>query len=503
MRAVMLMFDSLNRHMLSAYGCDLFQTPNFRRLAEKALTFDNFYVGSMPCMPARKELHTGRWNFLHRSWGPLEPYDDSMPEILKENGVYSHLTTDHYHYFEDGGCNYHTRYSTWDYYRGQEGDPWKAEVAEPDYGNRMGRDCYLLRTDAVNRKYIQKTEEFPQWRCVSSGLEFMDVNQGEDNWFLQIECFDPHEPFYAPPEFRDMYHKDFSYDGPQFDWPDYAAVTETPEQVEECRRHYAALMSFCDCNLGRVLDKMDELDMWKDTMLIVNTDHGFLLGEHDNWAKVHVPYFQEIAHPPFFVWDPRFGLKGGRRRSLATTIDIPATILEFFGLPLPGDMQGKPLTPIVENDTPIHDAVLFGMHGAHVNLTDGKYVYMRGPARDDNLPKFNYTLMPTRMERRYQLDELRAMPHELADPFPFTKGCGLLKIPCPSRNEPQKGQVVNPFALVGTAVFDVEKDPGQKSPVDDPALESRLCEKMVELMKFNDAPVDQYQRLGLERYLNA
>ena len=46
---------------------------------KKSTQFENFYVGSMPCMPARREMHTGRYNFLHRSWGPLEPFDDSMP----------------------------------------------------------------------------------------------------------------------------------------------------------------------------------------------------------------------------------------------------------------------------------------------------------------------------------------------------------------------------------------------------------------------------------------
>lgn len=48
---------------------------------------------------------------------------------------------------------------------------------------------------------------------------------------------------------------------------------------------YAALLTMCDTYLGKFLDYMDENDMWKDTMLIVNTDHGFLLGEHDRWAK--------------------------------------------------------------------------------------------------------------------------------------------------------------------------------------------------------------------------
>ena len=140
MKAIMLMFDSLNRHMLQPYGCDSTITPNFNRLAKHAVTFDNCYVASMPCMPARREIHTGRMNFLHRSWGPLEPFDDSMPEILKENGIYSHLVTDHYHYFEDGGCTYHTRYSSYEFVRGQEGDPWKGSVGCLLYTSPSPRD---------------------------------------------------------------------------------------------------------------------------------------------------------------------------------------------------------------------------------------------------------------------------------------------------------------------------------------------------------------------------
>ena len=103
MKAIILMFDSLNRHMLEQYRETIVEAPNFARLAQRAVTFDNFYAGSMPCMPARREMHTGRYNFLHRSWGPMEPFDDSMPEILKKNGIHTRLSTDHYHYVEDGG----------------------------------------------------------------------------------------------------------------------------------------------------------------------------------------------------------------------------------------------------------------------------------------------------------------------------------------------------------------------------------------------------------------
>ena len=117
----MVMYDSLNRHMLPNYGCDWTVAPNFKRLGQRTVTFDNHYVGSMPCMPARRELHTGRHNFLHRSWGPYEPFDDSTFSILRKNDIYTHLVSDHYHYWEDGGATYHHRYSSWINVRGQEG----------------------------------------------------------------------------------------------------------------------------------------------------------------------------------------------------------------------------------------------------------------------------------------------------------------------------------------------------------------------------------------------
>ncbi|MBN2305211.1 MAG: sulfatase-like hydrolase/transferase, partial [Anaerolineae bacterium] len=165
MKAIMVMFDTLNRHMLPPYGCEWTHAPNFERLVERTVTFDNAYVGSMPCMPARRELHTGRYNFLHRSWGPVEPFDDSMPEILHRNGVYTHLVTDHYHYLEDGGATYHNRYQTWDVVRGQEGDRWKGVVQDPAIPPSLGDGTghRLWRQDWVNRATMPTEEDQPQY----------------------------------------------------------------------------------------------------------------------------------------------------------------------------------------------------------------------------------------------------------------------------------------------------------------------------------------------------
>lgn len=89
MKAIMIMFDSLNRHFLPNYGCSWTVMPQFQRLAERALTFDCFYGGSMPCMPARRELHTGRYNFLHSSWCPMQPFDDSVIPFLLPSTLFS------------------------------------------------------------------------------------------------------------------------------------------------------------------------------------------------------------------------------------------------------------------------------------------------------------------------------------------------------------------------------------------------------------------------------
>jgi arylsulfatase A-like enzyme len=496
MKAIMVMFDTLNRRMLEPYGCDWTHTPNFQRLAERTATFDRSYVGSMPCMPARRELHTGRYNFLHRSWSPLEPFDDSMPEILADNGVYTHLVTDHQHYWEDGGATYHQRYSTFEFVRGQEGDPWKAHVednVDVPPNTRSKNDPNMKdkfwRQDWINRSYMPTVNEQPQTVTFGHGMEFIRNNHEADNWYLQIETFDPHEPFFSHEEFKKLYP--FSdYEPPEnlpTDWPSYRPVEEPEEYVQFMRYQYTSLLSMCDMYMGKVLDLMDELNLWEDTMLIVCTDHGFLLGEHDWWAKNKQPWYQELAHTPMFIWDPRSKVTNERRQSLVQMIDLPVTLLDYFGVEIPPDMQGHSLKDVIANDTPVREGALFGIHGGHVNCTDGQYVYMRAPANPDNTPLYEYTLMPMRIRSRFDVAHLQNVT--LADPFPFTKGCRLMKVPARAWSD------VHPFE---TFLYDVENDPEQQSPLNDPEAEQRMIDLMVGLMKDNDAPPEQFERLGLQ-----
>lgn len=499
MKAIMVMFDSLNKHMLPNYGCDWTHAPNFKRLGEKTVTFENSYVGSLPCMPARRELHTGRYNFLHRSWGPMEPFDDSMPEILKRNGIYSHLVSDHQHYWEDGGCTYHTRYSSWEISRGQEGDAWKGHKNDPEMQKtvtsmpkgvvkmmekKFAQNIY--RQDAVNRLYMDKEENMPQHKTFKYGLEFIETNHKDDDWFLQIETFDPHEPFFASQRFRDLY-PDADYEGDEFDWPPYSPVNQKEDKIDHCRKRYAALLSMCDYYLGQVLDKMDEYNLWEDTMLIVNTDHGFLLGEHGWWGKSIMPIYNEVANTPFFVWDPRAGISNKRRSALVQTIDIAPTLLDFFNIDIPSDMKGKPLNDVIQSDVPIRETALFGYHGGYTNITDGCCLYMRAPINRSNKPINEYTLMPTHMRCMFGTDELQDI--ELEQPFEFTKGCKTMKI------AGGKGHV-NP-AQFGSKLFDLKCDPNQTEELEDLEKEVELINQMKRMMIENEAPIEQFQRMGI------
>lgn len=487
MRAISIMYDSLRRDYLEAYGATDVITPNFKRLSEKCVTFDNFYAGSLPCMPARRELHTGRYNFLHRAWGPVEPFDDSCPEILARNGIHTHFISDHVHYWQEGGLNYHNRFSTYEFIRGQEGDAWK--------GDASCEGCYLdfKNQDKVNRKYMVREEDTSHVRTFQAGMEFLQENVDKDNWYMHLEYFDPHEPFYVPEKYKNMYTDNAS----DFDWPPYEQLNEENQKfLKDSIINYKALITMCDEYLGKILDFMDEHDMWKNTMLIVNTDHGYLLGEHGWYAKNRMPCYSEIAKLPFFLWNPNIKCEGERRNQLAQTIDIAPTLLDFFGIEKKKDMQGISLNRVLKNEN-IRDYALFGLFGMHVNVTDGKYVYMRS-AREKEAPLYNYTLMPTNIFEPIPLMELRQMDRTLCEDFSFTKGVPVMKIPTKQKTAPGNCcYFYDEHIAYGDLLFDLKSDPGQTLNLKNSPMEEKYKKLLVRALRESDAPHEQYERLGL------
>lgn len=200
-----------------------------------------------------------------------------------------------------------------------------------------------------------------------------------------------------------------------------------------------------------------------------------------------------MAHIPFFMWDPRHPEAAGQRRSsLIQNIDVPETLLAFFGLQKTKDMQGFDLEQTLVNDTPVRDYALFGMHGAQVNITDGRYVYMRDFV-EGNSPLYNYTLMPTHMRCMFSVEEMKTAT--MTDGFSFTKGSPTMRI---CAKEDSTGDTAIKFSL-GTNLYDLETDPFQNHPIHNPEVERRMIDAMIDLMEQNDAPAEQYTRLNLTK----
>lgn len=231
---------------------------------------------------------------------------------------------------------------------------------------------------------------------------------------------------------------------------------------------------------------MDHYDMWKDTMLIVNTDHGFMLGEKEWMGKNVQPMYNEIVHSPFFIYDPRNPVCGERRNSLAQTVDIVPTLAEYFGVEPPVAPDGSSLTPIVKSDETIREYALFGIFGGHVCVTDGRYVYMRSCMTKENKPLNEYTLMPNHMRGPFSIEEMAKA--EMIEGFPFMRGSRVMKIPAEVYNNPGR---------YGTLLFDLETDPEEKEPIRDREVELRLMKAMRDLMVKNQAPEEQFVRIGI------
>ena len=486
MRTIMVMFDTLTRKYLPNYGNDWVYAPNFKRLQEHCTQFNSFYSGSLPCMPARRELHTGKYNFLHRGWGPLEPFDRSSFEILSQNDIYTHLITDHSHYWEDGGATYHNRYSSWEGFRGQEGDRWTARDAAvelPEHTHPLNKKGISVVQHYRNRTRQQTQEQMSSVRTFDAGIAFLSEHKDLDNWFVQIEAFDPHEPFYVPQKFRKMYGLP---EEETLFWPRYGGLPEEyKNDMDLCRKEYAALISMCDESLGKVLDFMDENDMWKDTALIVNTDHGFLLGEHEYLGKNFPPCYDELVHLPFFLHIPQLA-EGGECDALCSTVDIAPTLLELYGVDtsLLSETDGRSIKAVFEGREPAKEHVLFGMHGSFTCWTDGRCVYMKAGSADHDL--YEYTMMPTNIRGYFSEEQLRNA--EIVDPGRFSNHIPVMKMP---------SKTYSIACQFGDQLYDLESDPEQEHNLASETDCSPFNQKLSQALTEAGAPEEEFTRLGI------
>ena len=144
--------------------------------------------------------------------------------------------------------------------------------------------------------------------------------------------------------------------------------------------------------------------------------------------------YEEIAHIPLFVHDPRAAAGGGSASAALTqTIDLAPTFLDLFGVAARAEMEGRSLLPLLDGRRAAREAALFGYFGGAVNVTDGRYTYHRFPADLATQEIYQYTLMPTHIFEPFSPEEL-SQAEPCRSRFAFTKGAPLLKVPVIERS---------------------------------------------------------------------
>ena len=547
---VVVLLDSLNRHMLGAYGSTEFATPNLDRFARRSTQFTNHVTGSLPCMPARHDILVGALDFLWKPWGSIELWEESITATLRRADVATMLVSDHPHLFETGGENYHVDFSGWEYLRGHEGDPWKTYRDPSAYGApTLTDDGRPLISNAADggwflrdqlgiadrtfgnrhyddtRTWFRTEEDFPGPRTMATATNWLrHASDAHDRWMLFIDEFDPHEPFDTPEPWASMYD-DSPLTSDELEtgrlvWPPYlvggvskGAITE--RQARQIRNNYGAKLSMIDHHFGRLLDELDTQDLWDTTAVIVCTDHGHYLGDvratgapgddatTDIWGKPAIPQFEPLGHTPLMIhWpDHARGQTPGVIDALTTNVDINATIADVFGVAAAHRTHGRSLVPLVTGETEsVRDWAIGGVYGNWVQVTDGRRKYARAPV-DDNAPLSMWSNRWSTMPVHRGLEDYMQFPkpdHRAA--LDFMPGSEV-----PVIRQPFEADDVVPFWAAGGArnvgrhhLYDLTVDPDEsENRRGEAAIEGEMIDLLRTALVDVEAPDEQLTRLGI------
>jgi arylsulfatase A-like enzyme len=404
MNTIVVLLDSLNFHCLQPCGATHVQTPNLQRLAAKSVVFDNHFAGSLPCMPARRELLTGRQEFLWRGWGHIEPWDRHLATDAERAGCVTQMITDHYHYWENSAHGYFEPFHGMEFVRGHELDAWDPTPLRetPEWARSIDRcrpGTWRRRPGwgsiyCGNARHFAHDESlFPCAQVMQRTADWLERAAGLDRFLLWTECFDPHEPHFLPEPYRTLYSPD-GKDHPEFCcWPPYQNHAETQRflarasdlELAWIRSQYYGKVTLVDRWLGHLLDRMDALKLWDSTTLILTTDHGHELCADRTAMNPYgkgYPHREAHARIPLLVCHP--GATPGRRvRALTSAVDVCATVRELCGDPASAGPHARSLLPLVLGQTETHrDHVLFGDFGTGACVATDEWILAQGCRAD-------------------------------------------------------------------------------------------------------------------------
>jgi arylsulfatase A-like enzyme len=370
MNVILVILDSLRKDHVGAYGNDGIRTPSLDALANESLRFTRAYPESIPTIPARRAIHTGLRTWPFRNWNPPEgetfmpagwqhiPEDQTtLSEVLFNNDFNTVLLSDTQHLFK-ATMNFQRGFMVFDWIRGQERDRYHSTLRVPEEkvekmvvpGNSRSM-VDKVRQYLANTAQRETEEDWFAPRVFTMASEFLRTAERGQPFFLVVDCFDPHEPWDPPQKYISLY--DEGYDGPEPIVPEYSdAGWIGDRELERMRALYSAEVTMVDRWFGNFLDELDSASFAQDTLLVVLSDHGVALGEHNATGKPYWALWPELTDIPFFIRHPEGKGAGEVSDYYASTHDVAPTILGFLGIEPQNPMDGQDLSVLLDGEEP-------------------------------------------------------------------------------------------------------------------------------------------------------
>lgn len=376
MNVIVIMADSWRFDYLGCYGNNWIMTPAIDKFAAESIVFENAYAEGCPTIPTRLALFTGRYTLPYSGWRPLGAEDRTLADTLWTESIRTALITDT-SMMHLPGYGYERGFDFVQYIRGHQWDPfyrpiphnldidrYHKPVWDPDQSK--GKKIEILpssfaRNELGNylplRQYWKSDEDQMVAQVCKVTLDYLEKVDRNTPFFLWLDSFDPHEPWDPPsvwdPDLKCPYDPD--YEGLELINPVPTMVDGylTDREAHHIRMLYAEKITMVDKWLGKVLDKLRDLSLYENSLIIFLSDHGQPFGHQEHGhgiiRKCRPWPYEELSHIPLVVHHPE-GVTG-RVSSFVETVDIAPTIMDFLGASdTVQHMQGKSLLPLIRGE---------------------------------------------------------------------------------------------------------------------------------------------------------
>jgi arylsulfatase A-like enzyme len=369
---VIVMCDTLRYDHIGFHGSMRAQTPNIDAFATQALVFDKAYSGGFPTVLNRAELFTGRYTFTYMGWEDMLDDEIVLAQVMNDAGYTTGLVFDTWH-LKSHKFSFDRAFGSWQWIRGQEDDRYRTTPLQPTLP--AAPEKFRHGTEVIEqylRNVSKRRDESDHFiaRTIQAAKEWLCDNYTQNKFCLYIDAFDPHEPWDPPQHYVDLYNP--GYAGEEVIYPAYAPPDYlSADELNHMQALYAAEVTMVDYWLGELFAEIKRLGLEDNTVVVLTSDHGILLGEHNGIGKAWdhqghyecYPLYEELVHIPLMIRVP--GIAPRRIPDLAQPADVMPTILEWAGASDPGTMHGVSLIPTIEDaggssHTPAHTSVVSG-----------------------------------------------------------------------------------------------------------------------------------------------